>query len=568
MATQSLKSVFPHSTRSVSDIPLRYTVVLWLGGSALAFLLCMYDLSGTLVQGVFLPTDQDSFYHARRILDAVPNPLQMYQFDPRIHAPEGSWVTWPWAYDMMMAFIAKALMTVTGVQDPRSVLAFVAPAWVFVNIALLIGVTKRLQLSLALQAIAVFCFAASTLTRTLHRVGMLDHHYIEQTFVLAMIFLGLGWFQKIGDQRRAALLGFALGIAPAFHNGLFILQLPLLITLLCLWWLGRPLPMLAMRAFAFALVLTTTVFLLPSEPFREGMFSFYLHSWFHLYIAVCSAVVCLFFAKVRRSPKAAVALLCVGVVLAIPMLSQLLEGGNFLLARIMEYDKIGETQSIAQWVANRGVNYISRIYSYLLWLLPAGLVYLCWRLRSDSSNGSIFFVVALLFGSILLLQQIRFEYFGSIALYLPLCLLADDWRRRSVKAGHLATAVLAVVVALAYVPCLSNVARPWTDRWGRQLYADAIDVSCLTCCVRAASWGGLGQLQRRPLHYLSLGLLSNCRWIHLDAATPAKGPRSTALASVQPRRGPDGGTVHPLYLCEACRRRSRDREQSVLPEMP
>jgi len=454
MTTQSLKSVFPHSTRSVSDIPLRYTVVLWLGGSALAFLLCMYDLSGTLVQGVFLPTDQDSFYHARRILDAVPNPLQMYQFDPRIHAPEGSWVTWPWAYDMMMAFIAKALMTVTGVQDPRSVLAFVAPAWVFVNIALLIGVSKRLQLSLALQAIAVFCFAASTLTRTLHRVGMLDHHYIEQTFVLAMIFLGLGWFQKIGDQRRAALLGFALGIAPAFHNGLFILQLPLLITLLCLWWLGRPLPMLATRALAFALVLTTTVFLLPSEPFREGMFSFYLHSWFHLYIAVCSAVVCLFFAKVRRSPKAAVALLCVGVVLAIPMLSQLLEGGNFLLARIMEYDKIGETQSIAQWVANRGVNYISRIYSYLLWLLPAGLVYLCWRLRSDSSNGSIFFVVALLFGSILLLQQIRFEYFGSIALYLPLCLLADDWRRRSVKAGHLATAVLAVVVALAYVPCL------------------------------------------------------------------------------------------------------------------
>jgi hypothetical protein len=379
----------------------------------------------------------------------------MYQVDPRIHAPEGSWVTWPWAYDMMMAFIAKALMTVTGVQDPRSVLAFVAPAWVFVNIALLIGVTKRLRLSLALQAIAVFCFAASTLTRVLHRVGMLDHHYVEQTFVLAMVFLGLGWFQKIGDQRRAALLGFALGMAPAFHNGLFILQLPVLITLLCLWWLGRPLPMLAVRAFVLALVLTTAVFLLPSEPFRQGMFSFYLHSWFHLYIAVCSAVVCLFFARVRRGPKAAAALLCVGAVLAIPMLSQLLEGGNFLLARIMEYDKIAETQSIAQWVANRGVNHISRIYSYLLWLLPAGLAYLCWRLRSDSSDDSIFFLVALLFGSTLMLKQIRFENFGSIALYLPLCLFAADRTRRSVKAGHLATAALAVVVALAYLPSLA-----------------------------------------------------------------------------------------------------------------
>jgi len=455
MATQSLNSAFPQSARSVSDVSWRYTIVLWLAGSTLAFLLCMYDLSGTLVQGVFLPTDQDSFYHARRILDAVANPLQMYQFDPRIHAPEGSWVTWPWAYDMVMAFIAKTLMTITGAQDPRSILAFVAPAWVFVNIALLIGVTMRLRLSLALQAIAVFCFAASTLTRTLHRVGMLDHHYVEQTFVLAMVFLGLGWFQQIGNQRRAALLGFALGMAPAFHNGLFILQLPVLITLLCLWWLERPLPMLAMRTFAFALLLTTTVFLLPSEPFREGMFSFYLHSWFHLYVAVCSAVIPLFFAKVRRSPKAAAALLGVGIVLAIPMLPQLLEGGNFLLARIMEYDKIAETQSIAQWVANRGVNHISRIYSYLLWLLPAGLVYLCWRLRSDSSDASIFFLVALLFGSALLLQQIRLEYFGSIALYLPLCLYAADWTRKSVRAGHLATAALAVVVALAYAPCVA-----------------------------------------------------------------------------------------------------------------
>ena len=455
MTTQSLSAAFPHSASPGADIPLRHTIVLWLTGGTLAFLLCMYDLPGTLVQGVFLPTDQDSFYHARRILDAIPNPLQMYQFDPRIHAPEGSWITWPWAYDMMMAFIAKALMSLTGAQDPRSILAFVAPAWVFVNIALLIGVTARLRLPLTLQAIAVFCFAASTLTRTLHRVGMMDHHYVEQTFVLAMIFLGLGWFQQVSNQRRAALLGIALGVAPAFHNGLFILQLPVLITLACLWWLRRPLPVRAVGTFAIALAVTTALFLLPSEPFRQGMFSFYLHSWFHLYIAFCSGVVSLFLAKTQRSFKAAGALLGIGVALMLPIVSQILEGGDFLLARIMEYDKIGETQSIAEWVAKRGVNYISRLYSYLLWLLPAGLAYLCWRLRSDSSDARVFFVVAALFGSILLLQQIRLEYFGSIALYLPLCMFAADWGRKSVKAGHLAAAALAVVVALAYLPCLA-----------------------------------------------------------------------------------------------------------------
>jgi len=182
MTLLSLTSTFSNTLRPTEGVPLRYTVVLWLTASTLAFLLCLYGFAGTLAQGVFLPADQDSFYHARRILDAIPDPLMMYQFDPRIHAPEGSWITWPWAYDMMMAFIGRGLMALTGAKDPMSVLAFVAPAWVFVNAAILLGVARRLGLSLPLQAIALLCYALSSLTRTLHRVGMLDHHYVEQWF--------------------------------------------------------------------------------------------------------------------------------------------------------------------------------------------------------------------------------------------------------------------------------------------------------------------------------------------------------------------------------------------------
>src|SRR5262245_50613091 len=91
-------------------VPRRYSVGLWLTAGSFAFLFCLYHLSGTLSGGVFLPAGQDSFYHARRIVDSLADPLRMYQFDAHIHAPEGSWITWPWAYDMLMTLAARALM--------------------------------------------------------------------------------------------------------------------------------------------------------------------------------------------------------------------------------------------------------------------------------------------------------------------------------------------------------------------------------------------------------------------------------------------------------------------------
>ena len=50
----------------------------------------------------FIPVGNDSFYHARRILAAAFSSRGFYQFDDTIHVPEGSWVTWPWAYDYLL----------------------------------------------------------------------------------------------------------------------------------------------------------------------------------------------------------------------------------------------------------------------------------------------------------------------------------------------------------------------------------------------------------------------------------------------------------------------------------
>jgi hypothetical protein len=437
---------------------VRYSVGLWLAGGGLAFLFCLYHFSATLVDGAFLPAEHDSFYHARRILDALGDPLRIAQFDARIHAPEGSWITWPWAYDMAMAILARGLMALTG-AGPMTVLAFVAPAWVFVNAALFLGVASRLRLSAPMQALAMLFFAVTPLTQVLHRVGMLDHHYIEYTFVLATLYLGLGWFGDLARVRSAAALAALLGAAPAFQAGLFILQLPVLATFAWLWLLKRPLDRRATLAFALVLVATTLLFLLPSEPFRRGGLSFYLHSLFHLYAASCTALVCVLASRVRFTPAAVAGLAVLLAAMALPVLTQIAIGLDFLFTNVPYYERIGELGSILRDLREGNGWRDTVTYTAMLWLLPLAVAALCLRLRRDSSDASLYFLVQVLFGSFLLLQTFRLHYFGSFALILPLCRLIDDARARypAFFASRPRAAAAGALVLLPLLPGLQGL---------------------------------------------------------------------------------------------------------------
>lgn len=222
------------ASNSPAVTPRHYALGLWLAAGSLGCILSLYGMAATLIDGAFLPGDHDSFYHAHRILRALSGPWQVRQFDAAIHAPEGSWVTWPWAYDTLMAVLARTALAVTPVRQPLAVFAFVAPLAVFLNAARMLGCARRLGLSFARQVLVIACFATASLTRSLHQVGMLDHHFVEHTFVLATLFTGLGGCAAPTALRPALWLGIVLGLAPAFHNGLFILQLPVLATLVLL----------------------------------------------------------------------------------------------------------------------------------------------------------------------------------------------------------------------------------------------------------------------------------------------------------------------------------------------
>jgi hypothetical protein len=433
-----------------------------LATGAVAYAVALLWLPSCLIDGEYRPMGMDSFYHARRILDAVAEPAAFYQFDPLIHAPEGSWVTWPWAYDLLLAWLVRGLQAVSGAGEPMALLAFIPPSWAFINAALLIAVGAALGLRAPALLLLGACFALSPLTQLLHGIGMLDHHYVELTFVLLTLLAGIRWLQAPAAAGRAVLLGAVLGIAPAFHNGLFALQLPVAAALLALWLRGALPPPAALRAFAASLALLTPVAALPSEPFRLGHFSFATQSWFHVYVAALTAAGVLYLAWRPWSWPRLAAALVLGAAALLPLARDAGGGTGFLTAGLEKLHEMGETAGLARQIARDGLPWTLSTYSGLLLLLPvsaalAGVL----LFRRASAPAEVYFALFTLFGIALLATQLRLHYFGSFALALPPLLAlqrAADARPVWARRGFGALAVAATAAAL--VPAVARLRTP------------------------------------------------------------------------------------------------------------
>ena len=199
--------------------------LIYAAFAAIALFMALQIGSASYYGGHYEPVGNDSFYHARRILDAAGE-RGFYEFDDRIHVPEGSLIAWPWAYDYLLGQSVRLLEAVSPGTDARDFLAFVPVAWLLVNMALFVALTGAAGLPAGLRLIAALGYALFPMTQLLHGTGIIDHHYIEHTFVLGALLLTMRWARQFERPGRAVALGLLLGVAPAFHNGLFILQLP------------------------------------------------------------------------------------------------------------------------------------------------------------------------------------------------------------------------------------------------------------------------------------------------------------------------------------------------------
>lgn len=430
------------------------SLLVWLLGGVIAALACSLTFSAAHVGNEYVPVGNDSFYHARRILDTARDPASFYEFDAKIHAPEGSLLTWPWGYDYALAMLVKAGTAIGLSDDPMAILTWIPVAAVFVNLGLLVLLARRLQLTTWPTAIAALCMALAPMTQLLHGPGELDHHYAELTFLLASLSAGVFWLQNPSSRRRAIALGVVLGVAPAIHNGLFILQVPLLVALFGWWLQQRRLAPEVALAFAIALLASSVAVLLPSLPFREGRFEFYLLCWFHLYVAACSAIIVTLLSRLSYSRKTLLILVLAAAVLSIPLLGQLHLARTFVGGTNDYLAAIEEMHSPLSVARKQGLLWLTKIYSALVLLAPVTFVLCLWQCWRERGSDRLLFWITSALGLALLAAQQRMHYFGGFALYLPWLVLATDAARRRPELSKQIFLGATAAAALMYAPVL------------------------------------------------------------------------------------------------------------------
>jgi hypothetical protein len=436
-------------------MPQRFVwLAIWLFASVLAALSCAAVFTAAHVGSEYVPVGNDSFYHARRILDTAKDPAGFYEFDDKIHAPEGSLLVWPWGYDYALAMLVRAGVALGVSSDPMAILTWIPVAAVFVNIGLLVLVTRRLQLSAWPATIAALCMALAPTTQLLHGPGEVDHHFAELMFLLASLAAGLAWLQNPTSRRAAATLGVLLGTAPAVHNGLFVLQLPLLGALF-IWWLQqRRVAFDTALVFAGAVLISTLAVLIPSLPFQQGRFEFYTLSRYHLYVAGCTAIVVTLLSRTTFSRRTLLMLVTVSLVLSIPLLGQLGVAGTFVGGMNPYLESIDEMRSPLAAIARRGAMAMAADFSGLLFVAPitfALCIVQCWR---DRGSYRLLFWITAALGLALSATQQRMHYFGGFALYLPWLVLAADAVTKRPELGKKLFLGATLVALLAYAPAL------------------------------------------------------------------------------------------------------------------
>ena len=432
-------------------------IALWLAASAIAIFFALLLQDSTTIGSLYLPRGNDSFYHARRILDAAVGSRGFYQFDDRLQVPEGMWIPWPWGYDYLMAKATQIALWLRPGLDPMKFISYVPVAFVFVNAALFLAAAGALGLSFGMRVIAMLAFALSPLTQLLHGIGMIDHHYVEHTFVLLGIWLGLRWFERPEDATRAGVFGAALGIAPAFHNGLFILQLCPLACVFALWLRDKAPPLRSLAAFAVALFALTQLIVIPSEPFRRGMFEFGLLSWFHVYVAVCTGATMLYMGRWQRSGRHFAGLCGLALVLALPIARQIVSGAGFLSGTFSILGTIAEAQSPYRLFTDTfGPAATLSYYSWLLFAAPLLLPFYGYRTLRERDPKLLYFAVFSVFGLCLLGAQLRLHYYGFFVLVTGGLRLLDVARERWRWNGGMVFVGALAAFALAYQPALRH----------------------------------------------------------------------------------------------------------------
>jgi len=443
-----------------SSLPNLGAIIIWLVCGTVGYLVVFQTISASLFEGRYYPVYGDSFYHASRIFDVYRGAIENFHFDPNLNAPEGIWVSWPWLYDTAMAYLVKTWHFLRPEQDIEYFLFSIPSWWIYVNLGLITVLLFQFRVNVVLAGSALLCLAVSPSMVMVHSFGRVDHHFAELTMLLAVSIVTVEWLRNINSIGKAMICGTVLGIAPAIHNGLFVLYLPLLAALFVSWCTGR----LALRwSTAVCFILSSVVVLLFllvfSEPFWQGFFAFYYFGWFHLYIAGACSLVVLFLSWTTFTHRNLFILIFIGLLTLAPLLNNFLQGYEWVgadvsyLSRIIEMRPLFDLERVEILRTSIGLMWQLGIFAILLPLSFLAAVYFIWK---NSDDSLVFLSFMFLLSVMLWMHQQRFEYFGVPALFLFATVAIDQLVKRFPSKRAIASTMVGVVgLVLISVPVLA-----------------------------------------------------------------------------------------------------------------
>lgn len=406
-------------TPSFNKASRRSTIVIWIIAILIGVGLAMTRIPSVFVDGDVHPLGNDAFYHASRMLDVAEDPSSTHSFDQNLHWPEGHWITWPWAYDYLGGVIARALSS--DRSGAARIMVFYPLLWLIGSITL-VGLIAREILRPGMAAICMFAYAAAPLTLFLFSVGALDHHSSEHFWFLMSMYLTGIWL-KFPDSRKIPIaLGIVLAASTAFHNSLFLLQIPVLAALFIARFSKHTLPSTRQSIlFGFSLLATQLLVLLPSHFFITFEYVLYFHSWFHLHVALLTSVGV--FALCCRRDLIMWSMLFLAALLALPTSTQVMYGMNYIQSDIPLFDALQETKPM--FGGSMSLRQINFFFTSLVWLLPINVGYAVFLLfKRRAQNMTLVVLVTSLFGFAVMLAHFRFQYFGYLFLVIiPLLMI-------------------------------------------------------------------------------------------------------------------------------------------------
>lgn len=392
---------------------------VWMIAIIIGVTLAMTRVPDVFVLDDVHPLGNDAFYHATRILEIAGDPSSTHSFDQNLHYPEGHWIAWPWAYDYLGGVIAAVLSS--DRSGAAGIMAFYPLLWLIGSITLA-GLIAREVLRPGLAAICMFAYAAHPLTLTLFGVGELDHHSSEHFWFLLSIYLTGIWLKYPDSSRIAVALGIGLAASTAFHNSLFLLQIPLLAALFVAKLSGYKLPPVRNAVlFGISILTSQLLVLLPSHHFLTFEYKFYLLSWFHLHAALLTSAGV--FALCSKRKMITWSILLAAVLLALPTAMQVMFGMSYIQSDLHMFNKLLETQPM--YGGSLSVYQINYFFTSLIWLLPLYVGFAIFQLsKRRAQDVTLIIMIASFFGFAMMLAQFRFQYFGYFFLVIiPLLII-------------------------------------------------------------------------------------------------------------------------------------------------